>query len=202
MRNLRSTSRFIAGAAAVALCGGFGVGTAMLTGQAAHADEASWAVPTTFPVVTPLPIVQPPLEEGTVPADSTTPQPTASVPGDAPHVMPEPIVQPPLPTADEAQLDENVTDLATDWPTAFDRYTKVSDHEIRAYFRTGTEHCFGAYGTVQETPERVIVTVHTGLKKDAPQACTMNLRGGSVLVKTKAPIGDREIVDGALPQPK
>lgn len=204
MKKLRPVSSFLAGAAAVALCGGIGIGAAVLTGGDARADEApTWAVPTDFPVQPVKPVANPDKPAANLADVEAAGGAESYVPADefAPGAG-LPLIQAPLPEADLSELDENVTDLATDWPTAWDRIEKVDDHSIRAYFRTGSEACFGAYGTVSETPERVIITVHTGVKKNAPAACTMNLRGGSVLVHTDAAIGDRAIVDGALPQPK
>ncbi len=189
MKKMSAVSKFAGALAALALCGGLGVGTVAVVGNAAHADEGvHWAIPSDFPVVTgddedPQPI------ENDEPAMPDTIEPTdysvlPLVPGEGDTVNP---------------ANSMVSDTITPWESA----EKVDEHTITVNFMNGTPACYTAYATVSEDTNRIVITVHTGIKTSAPDVCTMEMREDSVIVHTQQEIGNtRVIVDGATNEVK
>jgi hypothetical protein len=82
-------------------------------------------------------------------------------------------------------------------PHIWDRAEPVDPHTIRVEFYGGVEECDGLDRVeVEETADNVTITLYTGRVPTA-EVCIEIAVLKAVTIKLDAPLGDREIVDGA-----
>lgn len=86
------------------------------------------------------------------------------------------------------------TDLTDEHPVEWTSYEKVSDHQLRFFFTSGTAKCYGARAVVQEGSSTIWVATIVGTLPDAPAKCSLIALKASILVTTKKPLDDRRIV--------
>jgi hypothetical protein len=106
-------------------------------------------------------------------------------------VSPEPN---PGPTFLDVQPRDGLVDIT---PHIWDRAEPTGPQSIRVEFYGGVEECEGlARVDVEETDESVTVTLYTGRVPEA-EVCIEIAKLKATTVELEAPLGDREIVDGA-----
>lgn len=106
----------------------------------------------------------------------------------------------PFPGAPEhyADTDALVWDEEPSWflkgeePIQLLQYQVVSDKQIRVFFETGNDGCYGAKYKVKETPDAIEVQVIVGTYITV-SACSAEATFQSMLIDLKDPVGDREI---------
>ncbi len=96
--------------------------------------------------------------------------------------------------------DEPRNDMTNERIVEWDQVEAVSETSIRISFTADSESCFGTRAVVKESDVTIAVAVIEGTLPDAPEACTLEARAGSLVVETKEPIGDREIIPLLDPQ--
>ncbi|MFT3942559.1 MAG: hypothetical protein QM705_01850 [Ancrocorticia sp.] len=96
--------------------------------------------------------------------------------------------------------DEPRDDLTNEHVVEWDHLEVFSETSIRVKFWVGSDRCYGTRAVVEETDTTIAIAAIEGLLPDAPQECTKEARGASLLVETKSPIGDREIIPLLDPQ--
>lgn len=77
-------------------------------------------------------------------------------------------------------------------PVQLLQYQVVSDKQIRVFFETGSDSCYGAKYEVKETPDAIEIKVVEG-NYLTTTFCTAEATFQSMLIDLKEPIGDREI---------
>ena len=102
----------------------------------------------------------------------------------------------PIPPLDETPRDDLTEERVVNWDTA----EIIAETKIRVTFWAGTHRCFGARYIVRETNEDIAIAVIEGKFPNAPHACTEEARLASIVVETKQPVGQRNIVP--LPEPQ
>jgi hypothetical protein len=116
------------------------------------------------------------------------------MPDDA--VVSTPIDQTPQPgpTYQEVEPRDGLVDVV---PHIWDRVEPVDQRTLRVEFYGGVEECEGLDRVeVEETEDDVTITLHTGRVREA-EVCIEIAVLKSTEVGLGAPLGDREIVDGA-----
>lgn len=101
-------------------------------------------------------------------------------------------VQPPgsfSPAPDDTPRNDLTDTHALDW-TSFE---VVSENQIRVHYVTGDPTCFGVDSAVEEDESTIRIEVVEGTLPEAPEACTLVGRQGSLLITVDSPVGDREI---------
>lgn len=87
--------------------------------------------------------------------------------------------------------------LVEPWPVALEGIEPLGPDRLLATFYGGVEECYGvARVDVEETSDTVTITVYEGRVPEAEVCIEIALLKG-VVVTLDAPIGDREVVDGA-----
>jgi hypothetical protein len=106
-------------------------------------------------------------------------------------VSPTPI---PGPTYEEVEPRQGLVEVV---PHIWDRAEPIAPKRIRVLFYGGVEECEGLdRAEVDETDEVVTITLYTGRVPTA-EVCIEIAVLKAVTVKLDAPLGDREILDGA-----
>ena len=71
----------------------------------------------------------------------------------------------------------------------------AGDNAVNVNFTSGTETCYGAHATVQETQQTVTVDLQGGMLPEAAgRACIMIALFGTLEVPLQAPLGDRQVL--------
>ena len=102
----------------------------------------------------------------------------------------DPAVTQPGQPQDDVPRDDLSHERVVDWDIA----EVVDETKIRVTFWAGTHRCFGSRYVVAETNEKIAIAVIEGKLPDAPQACTEEARLASLVVNTRQPVGERDIV--------
>lgn len=96
--------------------------------------------------------------------------------------------------------DEPRNDMTNEHIVEWDQVEAVSETSIRISFTAGSESCFGTRAVVEESDAIIAVAAIEGTLPDASEACTLEARAAFLVVETKEPIGDREIIPLLDPQ--
>ncbi len=96
--------------------------------------------------------------------------------------------------------DEPRDDLTNERVVEWDDVEVVSETSIRVKFWVGSDRCYGTRAVVEETDATIAIAAIEGLLPNAPEVCTEEARGASLVAETKSPIGDREIIPLLDPQ--
>lgn len=107
----------------------------------------------------------------------------------------------PVPTevddTDIGTMFEDRPDIVGAGETMFESWSEVNDNTVAVHFVTGTPECYGAYATLDETDDAVVITLHTGaLPEAADRMCVLVAVFGSLDVHLSRPLGDRVVVNG------
>ncbi|TSD45950.1 hypothetical protein FFI94_007070 [Rhodococcus sp. KBS0724] len=107
----------------------------------------------------------------------------------------------PVPTevddTDIGTMFEDRPDIVGAAPTMFESWSEVDDTTVAVHFVTGTPECYGAYTTLDETDDAVVITLHTGaLPEAADRMCVLVAVFGSLDVHLSRPLGDRLVING------
>lgn len=108
----------------------------------------------------------------------------------------DPAVTQPGEPQDDVPRDDLIQERVVDWDIA----EVIDETKIRVTFWAGTHRCFGSRYVVAETNTVIAIAVIEGRLPDAPQACTEEARLASLVVNTRQPVGQRNIV--TLPEPQ
>jgi len=115
---------------------------------------------------------------------------TGCIPG-----APESVPENPPPTQRQTPRDEQPReDLTEEQVVTWQEAEVVDEYNIRLIFWMGNEHCFGVRPVVRETETEIAIAIITGRLPNSPEVCTAEARQASLVVQTKQPVGDREIV--------
>jgi len=108
---------------------------------------------------------------------------------------PDSVPDEPPPTQRQTPRDEQPReDLTEEQVVEWQDAEVVDEYNIRLTFWMGNEHCFGVRPVVRETETEVAIAIITGRLPNAPEVCTAEARQASMVVQTKQPVRDREIV--------
>lgn len=77
-------------------------------------------------------------------------------------------------------------------------YQVINDRQIRVFYETGAETCYGVMPTLKETAETIEIGVMIGLRPDAVinKTCPAYATQASTVVDLQNPIGNRTIQEG------
>ncbi|GAB3076271.1 hypothetical protein [Corynebacterium aquatimens] len=113
---------------------------------------------------------------------------------------PQPTVpRTPRPSADEPQR----RDIHFAGLLRWDDYEVVDSTHVRIFYQAGSRGCYGEYANVKYNRDEVVIDLYAGTLPNSFQACTMELRGYSMLITLRSPLGNRTITQtrGAKPKP-
>jgi len=93
------------------------------------------------------------------------------------------------PTPDVAPRDDLVSTRALQWVRA----ESVGDDRVRVFFTASNPECAGQSVQVEETDEAVTIALREGTLPEAPGVCAAVAVQASMVVRTRAPLGERAI---------
>ena len=98
-------------------------------------------------------------------------------------------------SSDTPSSDGNAsrTDLKNEQIVEWTRSEQISPNQLKLYFSSGTEKCYGARAVVKESDTSVEVATIVGRLPNASANCSLIGREASVIVKTEKPIGERKV---------
>lgn len=85
------------------------------------------------------------------------------------------------------------TDLQGEYQRAWATSEVVDENHVRISFLAGNDRCFGQRAEVSQGPSSVTIDLYEGGIPDAPNACTMEARLASMLIRLDQPVGGRAI---------
>lgn len=113
---------------------------------------------------------------------------------DGPPASAEPTAPPEVPPGGVVFTDNPA--IVDPHPMHVESWTRsANDNAVNVNFTSGTDTCYGAHATAQETEQTVTVDLQGGtLPEAAGRACIMIALFGTLEVPLQAPLGDRQVL--------